>query len=1136
MDDLFLKLFNMSVTAGWVVLALVAVRLVFRKAPKRLLCALWGLVGLRLILPFTLKSVVSLIPSTETVGSDPVGNPVINSGFSAFNTVVNPVISQNAVPLQTGRTQWESFLAAAPYLWLCGAALMLAWAVFSYLRVRGQTRVSVPVGRNVYLCDGLPSPFLLGIFRPRIYLPSDVTDEEQTFILAHEQAHLKRFDHIWKPLGFLLLSVYWFHPLLWVAYLLLCRDIESACDERVIKHYSDRERAMYSQTILRFSAPRRAVSACPVAFGETGVKERVKSVLSYKKPTVWILAAAVALSVVLTVVFVTDPKKSGAPKNAEEAAGEYIVTVSDPTPLGHGASFTLSEDGTFRFSRGAAYSYMPSGEWTLDKDGTLTLRIENVGMYVFSWKGKGYAYDSKKSDIDSYLGGVLDIADGTVFVPASTFDGHVFFDGGSDEAQIKLEECTLKGNKRQIAFRFINNSDKTLFYGLDHRLFILTNDGTDAEEIELPPHHLQHYAIAPGKTGKKVVFSVPDGLDLTKTFRLETYYRIAEDENDEAYQKIYTATVFFGGLDGTVDCADKYAPIEYRQYGWYPTLVILDDGSFCLDFGSNSDYIANGNVKSSDKNEIILKNTSDGGKYSFKKTTEGNLIFNAKKSTGHYEGDIKDGTIFFRNSYFDREEDIVTADSGDENVCIILESCIVHEEGGQVAFRLRNESDFSLQTIGGYHLFLCENGEQTKELPLPMQSPAEIDLSPHSESKTITLTLPEGLNLSRDYIDYIKENLTINNYEIEFNYKQVKSNADSEQNPLKAIKINFADISRADRVGVLQQQKTITYRTITQFCDFDFNKDGKNETIEFHYPVGNTTSIDNIAVYNENHDIIATAGIPEDLLPCVAFSGTLRIGADSDNTENLRFWIYDPDTGKKEYYILSLSNGLLRLVSEASGKDLLAAENDAEDKNTRTYIMPDTCDDPTRRVRFTLNDETKTFILNFGTAANRTVTGSYERSPEGILTLTEKKTGNTFVFDGNLCFNKEKSTADAYGFIEDRDIFNLLWGECDEDLDGDGKTEHFLMIDAGLSGYQGYTFIAENKSELLYLDFIVCENKELIFDGVYDGTIRLKIISREKGLSGESSFYSTAFVDVKAADGQLMFYYSGTEEGFIFND
>ncbi len=1127
MDDLFLKLFNMSVTAGWVVLALVAVRLIFRKAPKRVLCALWGIVGLRLILPFTLKSGVSLIPSTETVGSDPVGNPVINSGFSAFNTVVNPVISQNAVPLQTGRTPWESFLAAAPYLWLCGAALMLAWAVFSYLRVRGQTRVSVPVGRNVYLCDGLPSPFLLGIFRPRIYLPSDVTDEEKTFILAHEQAHLKRFDHIWKPLGFLLLSVYWFHPLLWVAYLLLCRDIESACDERVIKNYSDRERAMYSQTILRFSAPRRAVSACPVAFGETGVKERVKSVLSYKKPTVWILAAAVALSVVLTVVFVTDPQKSGAPKNTEEAAGEYIVTVSDPTPLGHGASFTLSEDGTFRFSRGAAYSYMPSGEWTLDKDGTLTLRIENVGTYVFSWKGKGYAYDSKKSDIDSYLGGVLEIADGTVFVPASTFDGHVWFDGGSDgAAQIELEECTLTGRKKQVAFRIINNSDKTLFYGLDYRLYILTNDGTDEQEIELPPHTLLLYSVDPGKEGEQIVFSVPEGLDLTVNYRLETDYRIADNENDEAYKTIYTATVFFGGLDETFDIADEYAPIEYRQYGWYPTLAIEDDGSFCLHFGSYSDYIANGNVESSDKNEIILKNTSDGGIYYFKRTAEGNLIFNAKKTTGRYTGDIKDGTMLFRNSYFDHEEDIITADSGDENVCIIPESCIVHEGGGQLVFSIRNESDFRLQTIGGYRLFVSENGTRTKELPLPVQSPAEFDLAPHSESKTITLTLPEGLSLS--------ENHTINNYVIELDYKRINNKADSEQNPIKTIKIYFVDISRAERVSLFQQHNTIPYKTITRFCDF--NRDGKNEIIDCNYPVKNITSIESIRVSDENYHTIATADIPAGMLPCVTFSGSVLIGADIENTENFRFWIYDPDTGKKEYYILSLSNGLLRLVSEASGKDLLAAGNDAEDKTTRTYIMPDTCDDPTRRVRFTLNDETKTFILNFGTAANRTVTGSYERSPEGILTLTEKKTGNTFVFDGNLCFNKEKSTADTYGLIKDRDLFNLLLSECDADLDGDGKSEHVLMIDAGLSGYRGYTFIAENKSELLYLDFIICENKELIFDGVYDGTIRLKIISREKGLSGESSFYSTAFVDVKAADGQLMFYYSGTDEGFIFND
>ena len=550
MENILIKVINMSVTAGWVVLALVAVRLIFRKLPKRALCALWGIVGLRLVLPYSLKSVLSLIPSTQTVTANNAGSPVINSGFTAFNTVVNPIIStQTAVgePI-AAQTPWDRFLAAAPYLWLCGAALMLAWALIGYLRVRRGVRESIPAEKGVYLCDRLPSPFILGVFRPRIYLPAHLPEDRREFILTHEKTHVRRRDQLWKPLGYLLLSVYWFNPLLWVAYILLCRDIEAACDERVIRDYSDRERALYSQTLLDFSAPGRIVSACPVAFGETGVKERVKSVLSYKKPTIWIIAAAVVLSLVLAVVFLTDPKKKGAPKNAEEAAGEYIVTVSSPKPLGSGASFTLSEDGTFRFSLGVAISFMPSGDYTIDRDGTLTLNgIEDV-KYVFTWNGKGYAYNKEKSGGDGYGIG-REIADGTVFVPASVFDGHVFFDSGSDEAKIKIEECTLKGDKKQVAFRFINNSDKSLFYGLDHRLFVLTNDGTDAEEIELPPHTLLLYAVNPGKTGEKVVFSVPDGLDLTKTFRLETYYCLAEDENNEADQTVYTATVFFGGLE-----------------------------------------------------------------------------------------------------------------------------------------------------------------------------------------------------------------------------------------------------------------------------------------------------------------------------------------------------------------------------------------------------------------------------------------------------------------------------------------------------------------------------------------------------------------------------------------------------------
>ena len=548
MNDLFLKLLNMSVTAGWVVLALVAVRLIFRKLPKRALCALWGIAGLRLVLPFSFQSALSLIPSTQTVQSNGAGDPVIYSGFPAINTVVNPVISQTQTVVGSpigAKTLWNRFLDAAPYLWLCGAALMLAWAAISWLRVKQRTRESVPLEKGVYLCESIPSPFILGLVRPRIYLPAGLTGEEERFVLDHERTHLRRFDHVWKPLGFLLLSVYWFNPLLWVAYILLCRDIESACDEQTIAQYSDGQRAMYAQTLLDHSAKEKLLSACPVAFGETGVKGRIRSVLSYKKPALWIIVGAVVLSAALAAVLLADPKKTGAPKSVEEAAGRYILDETDGYPPRQ-PTVNLYKDGTFWFSPGIAVSFAPHGEWNLERGNRLALRASDEEYYIFKWDGDGYAYKEKESAPSTLFD---PLPDGTVFVPESKFDGYVFLDSSSEHARIKLESCSLTGKEKQAVFRIINDSEKNLFYGADLRLYRLLNDGTSLEEIELPPHTPEEYALKPGVKSDRIVFDVPDGLDLTENYRIEADYRIAEDQEDEAYRNVYTALVFFGGLE-----------------------------------------------------------------------------------------------------------------------------------------------------------------------------------------------------------------------------------------------------------------------------------------------------------------------------------------------------------------------------------------------------------------------------------------------------------------------------------------------------------------------------------------------------------------------------------------------------------
>ncbi len=311
MTDLFINLLNMSITASWLVLAVFFLRLSWRKAPKALSVLMWGLVGIRLICPFSFESVLSLIPSAETVPDNIVysQSPSIESGFPAVNSAVNPIISDTFAPTvgdSVNPLQVVTFIASV--VWIIGMVAMLLYTAVSYLRIHRRVREAVPLKDNIMLCDRIDTPFILGIIRPRIFLPSSMNSEDTEYVIAHEKAHLKRRDHLWKPLGFALLTVYWFNPVLWLAYILLCRDIELACDEKVIKEMGAQIKKPYSNALINCSVRRRNVAACPLAFGETGVKSRIKSVLNYKKPALWIILGAVAASVTVAVCFMTNPK------------------------------------------------------------------------------------------------------------------------------------------------------------------------------------------------------------------------------------------------------------------------------------------------------------------------------------------------------------------------------------------------------------------------------------------------------------------------------------------------------------------------------------------------------------------------------------------------------------------------------------------------------------------------------------------------------------------------------------------------------------------------------------------------------------------------------------------------------------
>ena len=306
----FLKVLNNSISVSWLALAVLLVRPLLKKTPKKSRCVLWALVGLRLCLPVSIRSAFSLIPSAQTVSQD-IGyaaQPVIDSGIEAVNRALNPVISQAFAPTPfASANPLQIWLFIAAWVWLIGLTGMLLYAAVSYGLLRLRVAQSVPLRDNIRLSEKISTPFMMGVVRPRLYLPIGLEEEVMELAIAHEWAHVERRDHVFRPLGFILLAVYWFNPLLWLSYMLFCRDMELACDERVLQNLGPERKKDYSRALLACSAPRRTLAVCPLAFGESGVKGRIESILHYKAPPRWALIAAAALCIALALGFLTDP-------------------------------------------------------------------------------------------------------------------------------------------------------------------------------------------------------------------------------------------------------------------------------------------------------------------------------------------------------------------------------------------------------------------------------------------------------------------------------------------------------------------------------------------------------------------------------------------------------------------------------------------------------------------------------------------------------------------------------------------------------------------------------------------------------------------------------------------------------------
>lgn len=444
MSELFLTLLNRSIAATWIICALVLLRPLLKRASKSLCAALWGLVGLRLVFPFSVKSALSLLPSAEPIPTDitTAAQPAIHSGIPLLNSAVNPALAQSLSP-EAGASvnPMQIVVFCGTVIWLSLVVAMTFYAIFSTLRLRRGLSTAVRCGDHVYETEVAGAPFVFGLFRPGIYLPFHLSAQEREHMLAHERAHIRRADHWWKALGYALLTVFCFNPAVWLAYALLCRDIELACDAAVTRSLPAQERAAYMQTLLRASLPRRHRLICPLAFGEVGIRSRLREIAKNKKPALWLLLLALAASLALGLCLLTDPQtEEGYALPAEQwfdtAQGNAIAPIR----------LTQWPETTFYVN--PEYGF-PTDILAQKEDGT-TQTLFSGGMplnsgYFCDLNGDGYPELITSSAFGS---GIIDI-----FVSICDYENHAYYEirdrGIYDYYLFQEENGTLWVEKRE---------------------------------------------------------------------------------------------------------------------------------------------------------------------------------------------------------------------------------------------------------------------------------------------------------------------------------------------------------------------------------------------------------------------------------------------------------------------------------------------------------------------------------------------------------------------------------------------------------------------------------------------------------------------------------------------------------------
>lgn len=445
MEKLFINILQMSISASYLILVVLLVRFLLQKAPKSMRSFLWLLVGIRLLVPFSVESEFSLIPDTNAVDQyiyemqqpdkNEIQNDILYIEKSDTKIPVSQPVQDTYIPsAEKNISKTQAAVLICTKIWLLGMTLMTGYMLISWLRLKNRVKISVPVDIaldnshvKVYQSDMVESPFLFGLIKPRIYIPNHITADELPYVVQHEMTHLKRKDYLIKPAGFLLLSVYWFNPCIWIAYIMLCKDIELICDEKVIKKLGASCKKAYSQALLNSAVTRRVIAACPIAFGEVSVKERVKNVLNYKKPAFWVITMAVLACIIVPVCFMTQKKPAllehEESVNAAEIAGEYLLTVPQQDEYLFIPRLSLDTDGKFSFGYSAISSYLPYGNFELENN--ILTAVTDDGKYHYQFtldKDGSLVFDAEhSSDLIPTEAADAPVIDGSVFVKNSTF-------------------------------------------------------------------------------------------------------------------------------------------------------------------------------------------------------------------------------------------------------------------------------------------------------------------------------------------------------------------------------------------------------------------------------------------------------------------------------------------------------------------------------------------------------------------------------------------------------------------------------------------------------------------------------------------------------------------------------------------